>query len=300
MLFRSDAKPPLLHAAKSRHQEYVERNTAPPKGRQHTPTPHLQTLPSDPNVLSVASRKVTVHGAPPTPDPHRILGFHPDMGRSGEMVSSAAPQGGKRRQKAASPPLASQGGQGFPRTPICSTRTHRRWIRQDPNRTGDWEGMHGRERGNTSRSGTPTARRPHGRTHRHAARHQMRRTRSMMASLSAAPTLPTRERRKQRRRRARGRRPGLPAPGQTYPPPDAGLRPGPKTCGARRGCPATAVRRVGFARRPPPAVAGGAREKRGAGAAAARSPEPPPRERRERLGGTSVFCSKPYNDEQRK
>ena len=126
-----------------------------------------------------------MHGAPPTPDPHRILGFHPDMGRSGEMVPSAAPL-----RRKASPLPASQGGQGFPRTPICSTRTHRRWIRQDPNRTGDWEGMHGRERGNTSRSGTPTARRPHGRTHRHAARHQMRRTRSMMASLSAAPHSP--------------------------------------------------------------------------------------------------------------
>ena len=84
------------------------------------------------------------------------------------------PQGGKRRQKAASPLPASQGGQGFPRTPICSTRTHRRWIRQDPNRTGDWEGMHGREGGNTSRSGTPAARRPHGRTLRHAARHASR------------------------------------------------------------------------------------------------------------------------------
>ena len=93
----SDAKPPLLHAAKSRRQEYVERNTAPPKGRQHTPTPHLQTLPSDPNVLGVASRKVTVHGAPPTPDPHRILGFHPDMGWRGEMVPSATPP----RRKAA-------------------------------------------------------------------------------------------------------------------------------------------------------------------------------------------------------
>ena len=38
-----------------------------------------------------------MHGARPTPDPHRILGFHPDMGWRGEMVPSATPP----RRKAA-------------------------------------------------------------------------------------------------------------------------------------------------------------------------------------------------------
>ena len=50
------------------------------------------------------------------------------------------PQGGKRRQKAASPLPASQGGQGFPRTPICSTRTHRRWIRKIQTEPGTGKG----------------------------------------------------------------------------------------------------------------------------------------------------------------
>ena len=38
-----------------------------------------------------------MHRAPPMPDPHRILGFHPDMGWRGEMVPSATPP----RRKAA-------------------------------------------------------------------------------------------------------------------------------------------------------------------------------------------------------
>lgn len=72
---------------------------------------------------------------------------------------------------------------------------------------------------------------------------------------------PTERGKEQHRNHARGRRPGLPAPARgsaagAQPQLGVKLRPGPKTHATRRGGPAAAVHRAGFARRHHPAAAG--------------------------------------------
>ena len=131
-----------------------------------------------------------MHRAPPTPDPQRILGFHPDMVRRGEMVPSATPP---RRKTAPKIGVAAAGQPRRPRFPPDTDLLHQNTPEvdpEDPNRTGDWEGMHGREGGNTSRSGTPAARRPHGRTLRHAARPAVARPRPNPAALRREEAAP--------------------------------------------------------------------------------------------------------------
>ena len=73
-----------------------------------------------------------MHGALPTPDPHRILGFHPDMGRSGEMVSSAAPP---RRKAAPKGGVAAAGQPRRPRFPSDTNLLHQNTPKVDPARS---------------------------------------------------------------------------------------------------------------------------------------------------------------------
>jgi hypothetical protein len=121
-----------------------------------------------------------VHGAPPTPDPHRILGFRPDMGRSGEMMSSAAPP---RRKAAPKGGVAAAGQPRRSRFPSDTDLLHQNTPEVDPARSkakpgtgkGCMEGRgaippdQAREDPRRARP-PPAARRPHGRTPRHAAR----------------------------------------------------------------------------------------------------------------------------------
>ena len=79
-----------------------------------------------------------MHGAPPTPDPHRILGFHPDMGRSGEMVPSAAPP---RRKAAPKIGVAAAGQPRRPRFPPDTDLLHQNTPEVDPARSKPNRGL---------------------------------------------------------------------------------------------------------------------------------------------------------------
>ena len=134
----SDAKPPLLHAAKSRRQEYVERNTAPPKGGS-TPPP-LTCRPFHPIPMSLASPPGRLRCTGRRRRPIRIGSWAFTRTWVGEerWCPQQRPQGGKRRQKSASPlPVSLR----QPRFPPDTDLLHQNTPEVDPARSKPNRGL---------------------------------------------------------------------------------------------------------------------------------------------------------------